>query len=97
MTIDEFRKRGDLVAEWRAVLELPITKIVLAVMEKYSPVYRIVKSDITPTFANIRLGHQTGWAEFAQTIRETILQQPPQTEQLEHTYEDPDPEQPPQE
>lgn len=97
MTIEEFRKRGDLAAEWRAVLDMPITKLVLGVMEDYSPVYRLVKSDITPTFANIRLGHQTGWAEYAKTIGETILHQPTKVEQLEHTYENPDePEQPPE-
>lgn len=97
MRIDEFQKRGDLVAEWRAVLELPITKLVLSVMEDYAPVHRPVKSDITPTFANVRLGHQAGWAEYGKTLSEAILQQPVQTEQLEHTYEpEPDPEQSPE-
>lgn len=89
MTIDDFRKNGELVAEWRAVLELPITKTVLAVMEDYAPVHRVVRGDITPTFAHIRLGHQTGYAEYGKTLAETILIPPKTTEPDEQTFENP--------
>lgn len=89
MTIDEFRKNGELVAEWRDVLALPITKIVLAVMEDYAPVHRLVKGDITPTFAHVRLGHQTGWAEYGKTMSEAILIPPKTTDPDEQTFEDP--------
>lgn len=95
MTIEEFQKNTALVSDWHEVLKMPITKIVLGVMENYAPVNRILKSDITPTFANIRLGHQTGWAEYAKTLTEGLLISPKQIEPLEHTYEpEPDPEQP---
>lgn len=91
MTLDEFQNSGPLVAEWRQTLATPIMQTVLSVLEDYAPVHRLVKSDISPTFANIRLGHQTGWAECVKTLTEGLLIQPLKSEYIEPTFENPDP------
>lgn len=93
MTADEFRKNGQLVADWRAVLAMPITRTVFAVADDDAPVRRVIKSDITSTYASVRLGHQAGWAELVTLLTKGLLLSPIEAEQLEQTFEpEPDPE-----
>lgn len=98
MTIEEFQNNGELVAAWREVLSLPITKIVLELMEQKSRSYLTIEPNITSTSAKCRFGHQSGWAEYEVIITRNLIASPPKSnEPLEQTFEpEPDPE-PPQE
>lgn len=87
MTIEEFQKNGELVSQWRDVLSMPIFKIVLGVLKDDEPVRRAIRTDISPTFAHVRLGHQSGWAEYEQTLTEVLLNPPKSRDHIEPTFE----------
>lgn len=94
MTIEEFQNDGELVAAWRNVLALPITKIVLELMEQQSRVHLEIRPEITSTYALCRMGHQSGWAEYEVVLTRTLIASPQKpNEHIEQTFEpEPDPE-----
>lgn len=66
---------------------MPIFQIVLSVLKDDEPVRRAIRTDISPTFAHVRLGHQSGWAEYEQTMTEVLLRPPKNTDHIEPTFE----------
>lgn len=87
MTLEEFQSSGDHVKSWRAVLELPITKTVLEIMQRQNPVNLPTKVEISPHLAHIVQGQQEGYALYHNTLTETLLQQQKAFEHIEQTYE----------
>jgi hypothetical protein len=81
MNVTEFRSNPELVKEMRGILEIPTMKLWLDAMNEDSPVYFVPTHDVTPHFAHIQLGQQTGWAQFHKTFLSGGEQpQTPQTE-----------------
>ena len=65
-TVQEFQNDPDRVAGLRAALANEYLKEALEILRTKGP--GTIRSDITPTYASIRLGHVAGWSEFAETL-----------------------------
>lgn len=63
MTIAEFRADPEKVADLRKLLSRPIAQEALLILKNNHPATRIVRSDISETFAAVKLGHAAGWSE----------------------------------
>jgi hypothetical protein len=68
MTTGEFRANPELVKSLRSILETDTMKLWLEAMEEQSPVNYLPTHDVTPHFAHIQLGQQTGWAQYGKTF-----------------------------
>lgn len=67
MTTADFRARPELVSEMRKLLESDIFKLWWEAMEESeTPANYKVSSDVTPHYAHIMLGQQTGYGVFKQ-------------------------------
>jgi hypothetical protein len=64
MTIQEFRSNQVLVAEMRKLLESDVLKLWLEALETANPANFLVEANVTPHFAHIMLGQQTGYGHF---------------------------------
>lgn len=89
MNAAEFRSNPELVKGMRAILENETMQIALEVMAEEHPVKAVPSDDVTPHYAHIQLGQQTGYATYDERLR--LLGKGieiPQTTP-EPTYEDP--------
>lgn len=89
MTAAQFRANPELVKGMRAILESEPMQVALEVMADEHPVKAVPSDDVTPHFAHIQLGQQTGYAIYGERLR--LLGrgiEVPQTTP-EPTYEDP--------
>lgn len=89
MTHEDFRSDPELVKAMRALLENNETlKIALEIMESEHPKRYDPTPDVTPHFAHIQLGQQTGYQTFGSRLRllATRIDIPAATPQT--TYED---------
>lgn len=64
MTAAEFRANPELVKAMRAILENDTMRAALEVMADEHPVKAVPDDDVTPHFAHIQLGQQTGYATY---------------------------------
>lgn len=69
MTAAEFRSNSELVKGMRAILESETMQIALEVMADEHPVKAAPSADVTPHFAHIQLGQQTGYAIYDERLR----------------------------
>lgn len=53
----------------RAIFEDPVMQAALEVMEEEHPVKAVPHEDVTPHFAHIQLGQQTGYATYGDRLR----------------------------
>lgn len=89
MTAAEFRANPELVKAMRAVLETDTMQLALEVMADEHPVKAAPSADVTPHFAHVQLGQQTGYAIYGERLRllGKGIEIPQQTP--EATYENP--------
>lgn len=64
MTAKDFRSNPELVKGMRAILESEVMQAALEVMSDEHPVKVIPAEDVTPHFANIRLGQNFGYETY---------------------------------
>lgn len=64
MNAEQFRSNPELVKGMRAILESEVMQAALEVMAGENPVNGTPKDDVTPHFAHIQLGQQTGYATY---------------------------------
>lgn len=64
MTPTEFRNDTKRVVMLRSLLETPVMLEALAVLSASSPAMHEIRSDISPTYAAVRIGHVAGYTEF---------------------------------
>ncbi len=83
----KFRSAPDRVAEWRAVLALPITRDVLELMRENGPEFVRAPYGLTDTDIGRRYGDVGGWARFYQTLKEFAEPAPLDAVPLEETYQ----------
>lgn len=71
MTSEEFRANSELVIDMRKLLESPVMQLALEIMDGPSEnsVYFRPTPDVSPHFAHIQLGQQTGYANYGQRLR----------------------------
>jgi hypothetical protein len=69
MTTGNFAPIPELVKSLRSILETDVMKLWLEAMEEQSPVNFVPTHDVTPHFAHIQLGQQTGWAQYLQNFQ----------------------------
>lgn len=69
MTAAEFRSNPELVKAMRALLESDTMRAALEVMADEHPVKGVPAADVTPHFAHIQLGQQTGYATYDSRLR----------------------------
>lgn len=71
MTSEEFRANSELVIDMRKLLETPVMQLALEIMDGPSenPVHTVPDYDVSPQFANIQLGQQTGYVSYGQRLR----------------------------
>lgn len=95
MTVEQFRANPDLVKEMRQILASPVLKMFFEAMNEEAPVKFPPADDVSPHFAHIQLGQQTGWAQFEKILLSGGQQPPtPQTEPVQSYL---NPEDPPEE
>lgn len=76
MTAEQFRSDKELVARMRAILEMDVMQLAMEVLAEEAPVNYPPTPDVTPTFATIQLGQQTGWAQYPNRLK-TLGTHPP--------------------
>jgi hypothetical protein len=86
VTTAEFRANPELVKSLRSILEADVMKLWLEAMEEQSPVNFLPTPDVTPHFAHIQLGQQTGWEQFLQTFKSGGQQPEGPTTEPEQSY-----------
>lgn len=72
MTAIQFRSDKDLVAKLRGLLEnevMVLAREVLATDPGENPVLNVTADDVTPHYAHIQLGQQTGYAQYPQRLK----------------------------
>lgn len=69
MTAAEFRANPELVKGMREILENDTMRTALEVMADEHPVKAVPEDDVTPHFAHIQLGQQTGYATYESRLR----------------------------
>lgn len=85
MTIDELKDNRELMLEWRQILNNPVTQIVLNALIEAGPKGKTIYADISPTYAAIRLGHNAGYYDVFDALRQ-LAAEPVDNTPLEQTY-----------
>lgn len=73
----------------RAILETETMQIALEVMADEHPVKAVPTADVTPQFAHIQLGQQTGYAIYGERLRLLGTGLPVPQDTPPQTYENP--------
>lgn len=96
MTAVEFQSNKDLVSALRTVLEMDVVKLAIEVLaddENENPVLARPNEDVSPHFAHIQLGQQTGYAQYPKRLKNLATHPPipqdsnPETEYAEEPTE----------
>ena len=69
LSIEEFRQKSEKVAALTRALADPIMVEALEILEKSGPHHSDVKPDISPTYAETRLGHILGYNQYPTTLK----------------------------
>ncbi len=83
----KFRSSIELVAEWRAVLAMPITQAVLLLMRENGPEFVRAPYGLTEVDIARRYGDVGGYARFYQALQDLAKPAPLDSIPLEETYE----------
>lgn len=85
MTALEFRADSKRVVMLREALQMPIMAEALSVLAEEHPATREIRSDISPTFAAVRLGHAAGFSECIESLH-ALAMHPPDNAPVEAEY-----------
>ena len=83
----KFRSSPELVEEWRAVLNMPITRAVLLLMRDNGPEFVRAPYGLTEIDVARRYGDVTAFARFYQTLQDLAKPAPLDQLPLEETYQ----------
>lgn len=67
LTIEEFRNDPERVAALRRALEVSALREAMQILGEKGP--GVVLSNISDTFAAVKLGHAAGWTEYHTTLQ----------------------------
>lgn len=85
MTVDEIKANPALMLEWKQILMQPVTQIVLNALIEQGPKGKTITADISSTYAAVRLGHNAGYYEVFDSLRQ-LAAEPPDNTPLEPSY-----------
>lgn len=90
MTIETFRNDQSMVDEWRKVLDLPVTKLVLELLLDDAPERYPAPPGLSPTDAAIFLGNGRGYRNYHEKLKAFAERWPRKRDDPEPQYAPPE-------